>query len=287
MYNMMKWSFVLLNLLSLVSVSSSTAVKPKPYSKYLFLGDSLFMYWLCYHSTGEFAYSTFSPCVDYYIFDYFDNKTSSLLVDCPPGATSPYCESLFQHTFPGALNLAVPGSRVDQLTEKLLTDGSIQQLSSGNPSVNNVSQIIIESGTNSMRKFTVAEIEPMYDTLLKAVTKMFPYANVLMLGIFPANYTFYDEERIPLNKFLSETYSNNASFPNVRYVKCEPFFKEHGEKDHASYVADELHLNAIGYEHVTYCIKSTLFPAQHTKLKTSSTTSLRSVASKDKGFLLV
>jgi GDSL-like Lipase/Acylhydrolase family len=230
------------------------------FSNYLFLGDSISMFWLCYNAKGKPMFSSLVACRDYYHYNtnHYYGNINNLLVKCS-GKSNFYCDSLFQKTFQGSLNLACPGIRIEQLSEYLTTDSNIRELSYGKPSTNNVTNIVFNVGTNNLANSpfsTVPSMKPNYDTLLRTIHEVFPYANVLLLAIPPSFITYpdFDAKRREVNEYLSATYSNNPSFPHVKFGNCDSYFLKEGKLDWNDFV-DTVHFSPRGFDLYQHCIK--------------------------------
>jgi lysophospholipase L1-like esterase len=232
---------------------------------YLFLGDSLFEYWLCFKLTDQTSAVRDSiptnECVSF-LSTYLDDPLNLELSDCSTKSNW-YCSSTFSSEFPGAINIAIRGTTIDYWQNSLeaVTDPSTKNVIN----LPYLRYIVIELGANNIRAgnngLMIAE---KYGALLEEVHRIFPYCKILVVSIPPCNYDtlllLSTTISCPLlveqaNKNISALISDREKYPYAEFSDITDYFTSSGNLDDMLNW-DSLHLSKLGYEMFAIGVKN-------------------------------
>lgn len=218
------------------------------YSQFLFVGDSLFQYWLCFDSYDVRASPNFAKCIS--VIDMLLENTENLPVVCSESrAPAEYCKSLFSAAFPGALNMGRHGWRVKSWTIRL---GARDAVMAKLESMSNIEYLVVELGANNIRGAAderfIQNVLAEFEAFLALIHVKFPRCQILLVSTLPRPFLNVNESIRKLNALLRERFLDNALFPSVHFVDVtQHFLGSDGRVNAAAYI-DDTHLNAFGYE---------------------------------------
>lgn len=230
------------------------------YREFMFLGDSLFEYWMCYRPLDTADKGTDMRCVDF--MDTYYARPLTLPVNCKSaaGSNSQYCGSSFQKAFPEALNLGRHGWRIDQwvaplkygdaLTARMAAIGKAYKY------------VVIQLGANNIRGATDAayvreSVRDLHE-LLQLLHAILPHVQIILLSTLPRVFVDVNKAIIDFNAHVKASFVNAKYYPYMQYVDVTQHFLDGNGNVMQSAYQDDTHLNTYGYAVFEEALKSNI-----------------------------
>lgn len=226
------------------------------FSEFLFVGDSLTQYWLCYSPDDSPGKLTTAPCI--IEMDEWTHNPDNIPVLCS-GQNSHYCSSSFSKAFPHALNMGMHGKRVDDWIERLqLKDDMITKIITSGK----YKQIVVELGANDIMagagESYLEQIVQNFKQLMNMLHANFPNSQIHLLSTLPRPNMEVTYSIDVLNSHLKANFYKSVKFPFVQYHDISTAFYDGENVSIDFYQRGTVHLNSVGYGVLEEAIKSSV-----------------------------